>query len=97
MAGPERTRTLARYELSVAAMHDDGLRVLLAEGGTAVARLAAAMLADLGATDPEASASQVLAAFDGVLFSAMVRGEERVGATVRAVVGPVLAAQPGLA
>jgi DNA-binding transcriptional regulator YbjK len=97
MAGPERTRTLARYELSVAAMHDDGLRALLTEGGTAVARLAAAMLADLGATDPETSARQVLAAFDGVLFSAMVRGEEQVGAAVRAVVGPVLAAQPGLA
>jgi DNA-binding transcriptional regulator YbjK len=97
MAGPERTRTLARYELSVAAMHDDGLRALLAEGGTAVARMAAALLADLGASDPEASARLVLAAFDGVLFTAMVRGEEQVGAALRAVVGPVLAAQPGLA
>ena len=96
MAGPERTRTLARYELSVAAMHDDALRALLGAGGTAVARMAAAMLADLGATDPEGSARKLLAAFDGVLFSALVRGEEQVGATLRAVVGPVLAAQPGL-
>jgi DNA-binding transcriptional regulator YbjK len=96
MAGRERTRTLARYELSVAAMHDDELRALLVEGGTAVARMAADLLAELGATDPEGAASQVLAAFDGVLFAALVRGEERVGAMVRAVVGPVLAAQPGL-
>lgn len=51
------------------------------------------MLADLGATDP---ARHVLAAFDGVLFTGVTRGEERVGATLRAVVGPVLAAQPGL-
>jgi DNA-binding transcriptional regulator YbjK len=96
MAGRERTRTLARYELSVAAMHDEGLRATLGEGAATIARLTAAMLADLGATDPEAAAGQVLAAFDGVLFSAMVRGEREVGATLRAVVGPVLAAQPGL-
>lgn len=48
------------------------------------------MLADLGATDPEGSARH------GVLFTGVTRGEERVGATLRAVVGPVLAAQPGL-
>ncbi|MGI5130397.1 TetR/AcrR family transcriptional regulator [Pseudonocardia sp. CA-107938] len=96
MASRERMRTLARYELSVAAMHDDGLRALLGEGSTAVARLAASVLAELGATDAERSARDVLAAFDGVLFSSMVRGEARVGAQLRAVVGPVLAAQPGL-
>lgn len=96
MAGRERSRTLARYELSVAAMHDAELRQLLGEGGSAVRRMCAAALAELGATDPAEAAAQVLAAFDGVLFGALVRGEDRVGPALRAVVGPVLAAQPGL-
>ncbi|WP_281690661.1 TetR/AcrR family transcriptional regulator [Pseudonocardia thermophila] len=97
MAGPKRALTQARYELSVAAMHDAELRELLGRGAAAVAQMAAAGLAALGATEPERSARQVLAAFDGVLFTALVRGETEVGPMLRAVVGPVLAAQPGLA
>ena len=93
MAGRERKRTLARYELSVAAMHDPELRELLGEGATAVQRMCAGVLAGLGATDPGEAAANVLAAFDGVLFGAMVRGEDRVGPMLRVVVGPVLATQ----
>jgi DNA-binding transcriptional regulator YbjK len=93
MAGRERERTLARYELSVAAMHDPELRELLGEGATAVRRMCAAALGGLGATEPDEAAANVLTAFDGVLFAALVRGEERVGPTLRVVVGPVLAAQ----
>lgn len=93
MAGRERVRTLARYELSVAAMHDAELRELLGQGAAAVRQMCATALAELGAVDPDAAAASVLTAFDGVLFAAMVRGEERVGPALRAVAGPVLHAQ----
>lgn len=98
MAGRERARTLARYELSLAAIRDPDLGDALAAGGATVRRMCAEALAQLGATDPDESARELLAAFDGTLFAALVRdGTAGFAARLRSVVGAVLRAQPGLA
>src|SRR5918998_3253224 len=53
MATTERTRTLARYELSLAAVREPALRAALVRGGDTIRRRGADLLADAGAEDPD--------------------------------------------
>lgn len=74
MATDQRHRTLARYELSLAATRDPELRGPLVTGGNAIRGLAAATLGALGAADPERAADELAALLDGLVFTALVRG-----------------------
>ena len=74
MATTERHRTLARYELSLAATRDPALRAELVRGGDAIRRRGAALLARAGAADPAAAADELAAVLDGLVYTALVRG-----------------------
>lgn len=74
MATTQRRRTLARYELSLAAVREPDLRPPLIEGGDTLRRLAAQALVGWGAADPDAAAAEVAAVLDGLVFTALLRG-----------------------
>ena len=74
MATAQRRRTLARYELSLAAVREPDLRPPLIEGGDTLRRLAAQALVGWGAADPDAAAAEVAAVLDGLVFTALLRG-----------------------
>lgn len=74
MATGQRHRTLARYELSLAAVREPDLRAALTTGGDTIRRLSAASLAAAGAGDPVAAAEELAALLDGLAFTALVRG-----------------------
>ena len=74
MATVERQRTLARYELSLAAVRDPALRVELVAGGDAIRRRGAALLARAGVAEPDAAAEELAALLDGLVYTALVRG-----------------------
>ena len=74
MATGQRRRTLARYELSLAAVREPDLRPPLIEGGDTLRRLAAQALVGWGAADPDAAAAEVAAVLDGLVFTALLRG-----------------------
>ena len=74
MAVVQRDRTLARYELSLAASRDPDLRAALVTGGDAIRRLAATTLAALGIADASVAADELAAVLDGLVFTALVRG-----------------------
>jgi DNA-binding transcriptional regulator YbjK len=74
MATDQRHRTLARYELSLAAARDPQLRAELVRGGDTIRRSAVGVLRALGATDPAAAAEELAATLDGLVFTALVRG-----------------------
>jgi DNA-binding transcriptional regulator YbjK len=100
MATTERTRTLARYELSLAALRDPALRAELVRGGDTIRSRGAALLGRAGAADPDAAAAEVAAVLDGLVYTALVRGPadpEALAAWLRPVLHRVLAALPGLA
>jgi len=100
MATTERTRTLARYELSLAAVRDPDLRAELVRGGDTIRRRGAALLGHAGAADPGAAADEVAAVLDGLVYTALVRGPADPGALagwLRPVLHRVIAALPGLA
>ena len=100
MATTERTRTLARYELSLAAVRDPALRAELVRGGDTIRSRGAALLGRAGAADPDAAAAEVAAVLDGLVYTALVRGPadpETLAAWLRPVLHRVLAALPGLA
>jgi DNA-binding transcriptional regulator YbjK len=88
----QRHRTVARYELSLAAMRDPRLQATLTRAGDAVRALGTDMLRELGATDPARSA-------EGLLFTVLVRGPHD-PAALAATFGPALEravrAQPGV-
>ena len=96
----QRHRTVARYELSLAAMRDPQLRATLMRAGDTVRAFGADMLRALGATDAARSAGELLATLDGLLFSALVRGPHE-PAALAAALGPPLEravrSQPGIA
>jgi DNA-binding transcriptional regulator YbjK len=96
----QRYRTVARYELSLAALRDPQLREALMRAGDTVRAFAADVLRGLGATDAVRSAEEITATLDGLMFTALVRGP-REPAAVAAVFGPALEralrAQPGVA
>jgi ABC-type dipeptide/oligopeptide/nickel transport system ATPase component len=74
MATTQRRRTLARYELSLAAVREPDLRPPLIEGGDTLRRLAAQALVGWGAAAPDAAAAEVAAVLDGLVFTALLRG-----------------------
>ena len=74
MATAQRHRTLARYELSLAAARDPELRAALVTGGDTIRRLAARGLAEAGAPDPGAAAAELAALLDGLVLTALGRG-----------------------
>jgi DNA-binding transcriptional regulator YbjK len=76
MATVERQRTLARYELSLAAVRDPALRVELVAGGDTIRRRGAALLARAGVTEPDAAAEELAALLDGLVYTALVRGPQ---------------------
>lgn len=95
-----RYRTVARYELSLAALRDPQLQETLTRAGDTVRAFAADVLRGLGATDPVRSAEELTATLDGLMFTALIRGPHE-PAAVAAVFGPALEralrAQPGVA
>jgi len=74
MATAERQRTLARYELSLAAVRDAALRAELVAGGDTIRRRGTALLARAGVTEPETAAEELAALLDGLVYTALVRG-----------------------
>ena len=99
MATGERRRTLARYELSLAAVREPALRAELVAGGDTIRRRGAALLARAGATDPDTAADQVAALLDGLVYSALTRGPhdaEALAAWLRPALERMLRALPGL-
>jgi DNA-binding transcriptional regulator YbjK len=96
----QRHRTLARYELSLAAMRDPQLRATLVRAGDTLRAFGADMLRTLGATDAVRSAEELAATLDGLMFTALVRGPHD-PAALAAALGPPLEralwAQPGIA
>jgi hypothetical protein len=74
MASIGRQRTLARYELSLAAVRDPALQATLAAGGDTIRELGTAALSRLGAADPTAASAELAAVLDGLVFTALVRG-----------------------
>lgn len=99
LATTQRHRTLARYELSLAAVRDDRLRAELVRAGDTLRALGADALRALGAVDPQRSAEELAATLDGLVFTALVRGPRDPGA-LAAVFRPALEravrAQPGI-
>lgn len=99
MATTGRYRTLARYELSLAAVRDPELRSELVRGGDTIRGLAAGLLRTLGATDPAGAAAELAATIDGLVLTAMVRGPHdpvALAGWLRPAVERVLRAQPGV-
>lgn len=76
MATTQRHRTLARHELSLAAVRDPVLRTALLAGGDTVRRLGAEAMAHAGAADPAAAVAELAAVIDGLVFTALVRGPD---------------------
>ena len=100
MATTERWRTLARYELSLAAVRDPALRGDLIAGGDTIRRRGAALLAMVGAVEPETASAQVAAVLDGLVYTALVRGPhdpEALAAWLRPALEQVVHGVPGLA
>ncbi|MBW3607371.1 MAG: hypothetical protein KY463_03285 [Actinobacteria bacterium] len=58
MSTTQRHRTLARYELSLAAARDPELRAVLVRGGDRIRGLLAGSLAALGAIEPDGAAAE---------------------------------------
>jgi DNA-binding transcriptional regulator YbjK len=100
MATTERTRTLARYELSLAAVREPALRAALLRGGDTIRHRGAALLARAGATDPDAAAAEVAAVLDGLVYTALVRGPAdpaALAAWLRPALHRAVGALPGVA
>lgn len=99
MTTAQRHRTLARYELSLAATRDPELRTALVRGGDTIRRLLAGILGAFGALEPDAAAHEVAAALDGMTLTALVRGPhnpEELAAWLRPAIRRLLRAQPGI-
>ncbi|TWF79893.1 TetR family transcriptional regulator [Pseudonocardia hierapolitana] len=96
----QRYRTVARYELNLAALRDPQLKEALLRAGDTVRAFAADVLRGHGATDADRSAEEITATLDGLMFTALVRGPCE-PAALAAVFGPALEralrAQPGVA
>jgi DNA-binding transcriptional regulator YbjK len=100
MATVEHHRTVARYELSLAAVRDATLRAELVRGGDVIRSRGAALLGAAGATDPDGAAAEVAAVLDGLVYTALVRGPiepEALAEWLRPVLHRVVGALPGVA
>jgi DNA-binding transcriptional regulator YbjK len=89
MATTQRHRTLARYELSLAAAREPELRAAMVSGGDTIRRLGARALARAGASDPQAAAAELAALLDGLVFTALVRGPHDAEVFAKWVRGPI--------
>ncbi|GAA1310925.1 TetR/AcrR family transcriptional regulator [Pseudonocardia xinjiangensis] len=99
MVTEERYRTLARFELTLAAVRDEHLRAELLRGGDTIRRLTADLVRPLGATDPDRSADELAATLDGLILTALVRGtqdESALASWLRTALERALRAQPGV-
>jgi DNA-binding transcriptional regulator YbjK len=99
MATVERVRTLARYELGLAAVRDPVLRAALVRGGDTIRERGAGLLAHAGATHPAAAAAEVAAVLDGLVYTSLVRGPaepEALAAWLRPALGRAIRALPGV-
>jgi AcrR family transcriptional regulator len=99
MAGGQRHRTLARYELSLAAAREPQLRAALVRGGDTVRGLIAAAARTVGAADPAAAADELAATLDGLVFTALLRGPHEPAALagwLRPALARAVRAQPGV-
>jgi DNA-binding transcriptional regulator YbjK len=76
MATTQRQRTLARYELSLAGVRDPALRAELVRGGDVIRGRGSALLARIGAADPDAAAAVAAAVLDGLVYTALTRGPD---------------------
>jgi len=74
MVGVGAHRTLARYELSLYAVRVPRLRAELVEAGTTLRHLGAEQLAGLGVPDAMAASEELMAAIDGLVYTALLRG-----------------------
>ena len=89
MATTQRHRTLARYELSLAAAREPELRTALTAGGDTIRRRGAEALTRLGVPDPDAASSELAALLEGLVLTALVRGPDDpsgLAASVRPVI-----------
>jgi DNA-binding transcriptional regulator YbjK len=89
MTTAQRHRTLARYELSLAAVREPELRAAMVTGGDTIRRLGARALARAGAADPQAAAAELAALLDGLVFTALVRGPREAEGFAEWVRGPI--------
>jgi DNA-binding transcriptional regulator YbjK len=85
----QRYRTMARYELNLAAMRDPQLQATMTRAGDTVRAFAADVLRTLGATDAARSAEELTATLDGFLFTALVRGPHEPAALAAAFRPPL--------
>jgi DNA-binding transcriptional regulator YbjK len=94
-----RHLTVARYELTLAALRDPDAATALRTGGDTIRTVLAEALRALGATDPGTAASEVAAALDGMILTALLRGPQEPAALttrLRPACERVLRAQPGV-
>lgn len=66
--GAGRTRTIARYALFVESMFNDDVRDQLARGRELIEQWAQRVVTDLGASDPAAAMTTILAYLDGLIL-----------------------------
>jgi DNA-binding transcriptional regulator YbjK len=95
----QRYRTLARYELSLAAVRDPQLRATLVRAGDTLRAFGADVLRALGATDARRSSEELTATLDGMVFTALVRGPDEPAAlatVLRPALDRALRTQPGV-
>jgi hypothetical protein len=83
MATGQRHRTLARYELSLAAAREPQLRAALVRGGDAIREVVAQALRGAGALDARTAADELAATLDGMVLTALVRGPHEPGELAR--------------
>jgi DNA-binding transcriptional regulator YbjK len=83
MATGQRHRTLARYELSLAAVREPDLRAALVRGGDAVRAVVAQALRGAGVADARTAADEIAATLDGLVLAALVRGPHDPGGLAR--------------
>ena len=99
LATTQRHRTLARYELSLAAVRDAELRDGMVRAGDVIRARGADALRAIGATDAERASERLMAVLDGLVLTALVRGPRdpaALAAALRPVMERMVAAEPGV-
>jgi DNA-binding transcriptional regulator YbjK len=89
MVTTQRHRTVARYELSLAATRDPQLRAVLVHAGGTIRAFGVKILRAAGATDPDRAVEEIAATLDGMVFTALVRGPHEPAALAAALRPPL--------